>query len=137
VLQCRLCGAHAVIGEVVDQRDPALRQRLGSVDVVFLPSEPVVREFGLAVLHVEAPTTEQPTLRENHILSTALRDFKVGGDEDRATERVDENILGHAGHTGVEHHLRPAMMSGRPALVAFKRWNDRSSIGYTLYLIAS
>jgi hypothetical protein len=56
-------------------------------------------------------------LRENHILSTALRDFKVGGDEDRATERVDENILGHAGHTGVEHHLRaPSHDVGPPCI---------------------
>ena len=63
---------------------------------------------GLAVLHIERPATETPTLGQDHAIGVALGDLKLSRDGLRPVLDVDKGVLQHAVHAVVERQRRTA-----------------------------
>ena len=71
-----------------------------------LEADEVVDVDRLAGLHVEAPAAEASALREDDAVGAALRAVDIGGDRQRAVLDVDEHVLRHALHAGVQRERR-------------------------------
>ena len=102
-----------------------------------MPSD-VVDELGLAVLGVDGPAAEAAALGDDHTLGAAVGDVHLGGDRERLVLDADHAVLRQSSHAG-EEQLRVAADQGRSARPSSgsSRSAPRSSIGSTLYLVAS
>ena len=86
-----------------------------ALDRVHLAGEPVVGVLGFAVFDVEAPAAGLAGLGEDDALGALGGDLEVGADGVGDGLGVDEAVLGHPGHAGVqgefgaaEHQVGPA-----------------------------
>ena len=68
-----------------------------------LQAEQVVAVGWAAILHVEAPTAEHASLRDDDALGAVFGDDDLGGDRVRLVLDVEDDVLREAAHAGVEH----------------------------------
>src|SRR6185436_17342667 len=95
----------AVVGELhADLAFPGRNWLLG-LGGEQMKSEHVVGELRLAIFGVDTPSSEAPTLGDDHAFRAGVWDIDLRGHRERLVLDADDAVLGEAAHS-LKEHLR-------------------------------
>ena len=107
VICAALAHAAAIVFEIDDQRDLALRQRVLGGECRAIGAEEIVDEGRLAVAQIEPVAALEPAMRDDHALRLVVGKFDLGGDRPRLVAHRRRGRVGQADRARIIGHRRP------------------------------